>query len=154
AENGKHEIQTHYNSHSGPASFLLSLEAVATDKETDSMRVPFSTAINSLFARISFARPFASAAFLLLAAASGIWAQATLHGTVSDPLGAAVANARVILEHGTTSGGDTTTNAEGDFTFPSVTTGRYRVRVEASGFVSYTGPEIFVGSAGITSINV
>jgi vitamin B12 transporter len=96
---------------------------------------------------------FVVTAFMLAIAASA-YGQGTLRGTVSDPLGAVVKDAKVTLQRGDESAGDTTTNAQGTFTFSSVAEGRYRVQVAAPGFASYSGPEVFVGSSGTVTADV
>ena len=65
----------------------------------------------------------------------------TVLGTVTDPSGAAVANANVTLEN-TKTGVDvqTKTDAGGNYNFVNARLGNYRVRVQATGFqVSNTG---------------
>jgi hypothetical protein len=60
---------------------------------------------------------------------------AAINGTVTDPSGAAVANAKVTvkdLDRGTTP--STTTNDGGFYTFPRLPIGSYEVRVENPGF--------------------
>ena len=90
---------------------------------------------------------------IILAGACTVYAQQTVQGTVTDPLGAVVKDAEVTLQHGDTSAGATTTDAAGAFTFSSVAEGRYRLQVDASGFATYTGPEVFVGSNGTTTLD-
>jgi Carboxypeptidase regulatory-like domain/TonB dependent receptor len=76
--------------------------------------------------------------FILIILAIPAWAQkdaGSIVGTVKDPSGAIVANAKVIitdLEHGQTS--STTTNAEGEFVVSPLRVGRYTVTVQQSGF--------------------
>jgi vitamin B12 transporter len=96
--------------------------------------------------------PTASFAFLMFATCIAN-AQQTVHGTVTDPLGAVVAGAKVTLQHGDTTADTTTTGDEGEFTFSSVPQGRYHLQVEAAGFATYSGPETFVGSAGTTTLD-
>ncbi len=56
-------------------------------------------------------------------------------GTVKDPSGAIVPNAKVTLLNTATSVSFTTdTNASGNYTFPAIKTGAYQVTVEAPGF--------------------
>ena len=69
------------------------------------------------------------------------WSQvttATLYGTVTDPSGAAVPGASVILVHAET---NTTTvrtaDSSGEFTFDFLRVGSYSARVEAQGFKKY-----------------
>lgn len=70
--------------------------------------------------------------------AAGVHAQdfrATLQGTVSDPQGAAVANATVLLKSTETSAErSTTTDNDGFYFFQFVTPGAYQVTVRATGF--------------------
>ncbi len=98
--------------------------------------------------------PTMAAAFFLLTVSSSAYAQGVVSGTVSDPLGATVKDAKVKLQKGDTSSGDTTTSSDGKFSFSSVTSGRYRVQVEAPGFALYTGPEVFVASSETTTSDV
>ncbi|MBL8293113.1 MAG: TonB-dependent receptor [Bryobacterales bacterium] len=78
-----------------------------------------------------------SLALLLLGPAALIHAQGTgtIHGTITDATGASVPNARVVAlldERGTTR--ELTTEANGDFVFPSLAIGTYTITVEAGGF--------------------
>ena len=93
------------------------------------------------------------AAFGLMTASAG-FAQGVLRGTVSDQLGAPVKDAKVTLQRGDTASANTTTDAEGAFSFTALTPGRYRVQVDAAGFSTYTGPEVFVGSSGTVAVEV
>jgi iron complex outermembrane receptor protein/vitamin B12 transporter len=77
-----------------------------------------------------------------------------VQGTVTDPLGAMVKDAKVSLLRGEAETGAATSNAEGAFTFSSVSSGRYHLKVEASGFAPYTGHDMFVDSSGVTVMNV
>src|SRR5215472_13696432 len=75
---------------------------------------------------------------VLICSAIPGWAQkdaGSIVGTVKDPSGAIVANAKVAitdLEHGQTS--STTTNAQGEFVVSPLRVGRYTVTVEQNGF--------------------
>ncbi|MGC1903018.1 MAG: TonB-dependent receptor [Candidatus Acidiferrum sp.] len=74
---------------------------------------------------------------LLLVTAGAAWAQfsGNIQGTVTDPSGAAVAQAHVILLNVTTQLSEsTTTDASGDYRFLSLGPGTYKITVEASGF--------------------
>ncbi len=79
------------------------------------------------------------------------WSQAnsaTFHGTVTDSTGALVSGAKVTLTNentGATMG--TTTGGSGDFVFPFVPVGVYTLRIEVSGFKTYTSTGISL-SAG------
>jgi vitamin B12 transporter len=96
---------------------------------------------------------FSSLAVFVLTGACSIFAQQTVRGTVTDQLGAVVKDAKVTLQQGDKSAGDTTTDAEGAFTFSSIAEGRYYLQVDAFGFATYTGPEVFVGSSGATRLD-
>jgi hypothetical protein len=69
--------------------------------------------------------------------AGSTWAQynANIQGNVSDPSGAAVAQAKVALENlATHVSASTTTNSEGGYRFLSLAPGSYKISVEAAGF--------------------
>src|ERR1700730_2308793 len=70
---------------------------------------------------------------------------ATVGGTVHDPSGATIPGATVTLTStakGTSE--ETTTSAEGDFTFPTVSADTYTVKVALSGFKTLERPGIVV----------
>src|SRR5207248_5002779 len=79
------------------------------------------------------------ATFSLLVPTSG-WAQATvstgnIQGTVTDPSGAAVSGAKVIITNvGTAATKELTTNSSGFYNSGSLVPGTYKIRVEARGF--------------------
>ena len=59
----------------------------------------------------------------------------TILGTVTDPTGAVIANAKVtIVNEGTGLTRTVTTDANGEYTAPSLPTGRYTVMAEITGF--------------------
>ncbi len=71
------------------------------------------------------------------------WGQATtsLHGTVTDPSGAAVTGAKVTLtETATGTVHSTVTNSSGAYSFPAVIPGTYDLTVTATGFQTYKQP--------------
>src|SRR5438067_11417057 len=75
--------------------------------------------------------------FVVLVMASSTWAQFTgnIQGTVSDPSGAAVAQAKVTLINVATQvSATTTTDASGSYRFLSLAPGSYKITVEATGF--------------------
>ncbi len=59
---------------------------------------------------------------------------ASVRGTVTDPTGARVPRARVVLAGPLSVVATTETTAEGEFSFERVTPGRYEIRVAAEGF--------------------
>ncbi|MGB7284675.1 MAG: carboxypeptidase-like regulatory domain-containing protein [Candidatus Acidiferrum sp.] len=82
-------------------------------------------------------RGFIGALVLSLIVAGSAWAQysASIQGNVADPSGAAVAQAKVVLENMATHiTASTTSDAEGGYRFLSLAPGSYKISVEASGF--------------------
>src|SRR5437870_1845173 len=75
---------------------------------------------------------------VLTLSCSALFAQlptSTLNGTVTDPQGAAVANAKVTIVSQTTGAvRDTTTDAQGFYTFTNLTPADYTIRVESPTF--------------------
>ncbi len=70
----------------------------------------------------------------------------TITGTVTDPSGAVVANAKVTATSLTTGEvRETTTTDEGSYVFPEVKAETYKVTVEAQGFKSATTEDVKVG---------
>ena len=75
--------------------------------------------------------------FAVLALGVSAWGQATtsLHGTVTDPSGAAIPGAKVtIMQPATGTSRSTVTNATGAYSFPAVIPGTYNLTVTAKGF--------------------
>ena len=70
--------------------------------------------------------------------------QGSLRGTVSDPLGALVAGAKVELLNGAAVVKTTTTDGSGNYAFDIPETARYRVRAVASTFQSTTSESVYV----------
>ena len=87
------------------------------------------------------------------------WAQTsssgTVIGTVTDPSGAVVAKANVtLLSSDTNAVQTTTTNAQGQFVFPNVAPGTYRVTVKMSGFRTAEFPDVHAQVNTSTNIPV
>src|SRR6266545_2170487 len=75
--------------------------------------------------------------------ASFCWAQfsGSIQGTIQDPAGAVVPNAKVQLKNTETNVASTTqSNSEGIYRFLSLAPGSYQVTVDASGFGTTTVP--------------
>ena len=71
-------------------------------------------------------------------------------GTVTDPSGAAIGNAKVIVTNlGTSLSITTTTNSSGLYTVRELPVGTYRISVEATGFKGFTNNNIVL-NAGVT----
>jgi hypothetical protein len=84
-------------------------------------------------------RNFVVSALLAAAVATGLFAQNNLNqqitGDVTDATGAAMPNAMVtVVDLGTGLTRKTSTNAAGNYTFPDLPTGKYRVTCDAPGF--------------------
>jgi Carboxypeptidase regulatory-like domain len=85
--------------------------------------------------------------------AQGIFA--TLTGVVSDPTGAVVPNAKVVLtDAGSGSARDTQTDSAGYFSFASVPVGSYNLSVAAGGFKDYAAANITLGGGEQRNVNV
>lgn len=98
------------------------------------------------------------ALFPLLVPTAG-WSQATVStgsivGTVSDPSGAAVSGARVIITNtGTAATVNTTTNSAGVYNSGALPPGSYKVRIEAKGFQA-TETTVPAQVGNISTVNV
>jgi vitamin B12 transporter len=92
--------------------------------------------------------------FTFLTYCAAAYAQSTIRGTVTDPLGAVIQSAKVSLVQNGASAGETRTGAEGTYSFDSVKAGRYRVNVESSGMAPFVGQDVFVNGSGVTTIDV
>ena len=76
---------------------------------------------------------------LLMATAALCWAQfsGSIQGTIQDPAGAVVPNAKVQLKNTETSVVATTTSdAEGNYRFVSLAPGSYQITIDATGFTT------------------
>lgn len=92
--------------------------------------------------RIRFALLVVFALLISLAGVRSASAQATgnaqLNGTVTDPSGATVANAKITVANTATNAAYTaTTNQSGFYAFTNLPPGAYELTVEASGFANY-----------------
>ena len=87
---------------------------------------------------LQFVTRFVTLAVVLTASC---WAQfsGSIQGTVQDPAGAVVPNAKVQLKNTATSVAvATTSDVEGNYRFVSLAPGSYQISVEASGFNTTT----------------
>lgn len=110
------------------------------------------------FGRISgFARRIALPALLFcLASPAVLMAQSTIQGTVTDPLGAAVYNARidVLAINGIMLPTHGYTNGRGQYSVTLYRPGRYIVRAVATGFNVTLSPQIYVGANKTSFVDV
>lgn len=87
-------------------------------------------------------------------AAAQTVATATVLGTISDQTGAVIAGAKVkLINVSTNVTQDTTANAAGQYTFPSVTPGTYSVTVTMSGFRTSRVSNLAVNVAKAYTVN-
>jgi vitamin B12 transporter len=143
-----------------PGSRLIPLarKSVVISRKTAFMKIPIrslnanSSSLSDLCGKLAMV--MGTAALALIADTAIGQAQGFIRGTVSDPLGAVVKDVKVTLERGDTSIVDTSTDGAGQFTFASISPGRYHVEAQASGFARYVGPEVFVSSNGTTIMDV
>ncbi len=78
-----------------------------------------------------------------------------LRGTVVDPNGGAIANARVkIADQGTGAVRTTLSGTEGAFLFSEVVPGTYTVEVESPGFKKFSGKDVAVGTQQQISLDL
>ena len=83
--------------------------------------------------------------FLAVAGAFSAWAQSTslLRGTVTDPQGAVIADAKVTLSSASTGfNRSVITNPSGEYQFLQISPGTYTVLVEAAGFSTLTRTDV------------
>ncbi|MBZ5700615.1 MAG: carboxypeptidase regulatory-like domain-containing protein [Acidobacteriia bacterium] len=88
-------------------------------------------------------------------AAMGQLPTATLNGTVTDPQGASVASAKVtITNQGTGVSRDTTTDAQGFYTFANMAPGDYTLRFEALSFATSEAKDVRLEVGRATTLDV
>jgi hypothetical protein len=92
---------------------------------------------------------------LALAAIAQVRIVGDVSGTVTDPTGAAVPNAKIVLKDlGTGNVKQTTTNANGNFTFPDLSFGKFEITVTASGFQTSVVPNVSVEASKTTDVPI
>jgi Carboxypeptidase regulatory-like domain len=96
---------------------------------------------------------------LLLAAAAGNAGQApaatgTLRGQVTDPSGAAVVSATVLVTTPSGAATTATTNRDGVFEVTGLAPGKYGVKVIAPGFTTYENPGIDIAAGPAQKLNI
>lgn len=92
-------------------------------------------------------------------ASTGAWAQITsqtgaITGTVTDPTGAVIPNAKITITSNRGAAQTATTSANGDYTFPLLEPGAYKLTVEATGFNKVTVPDVRVQITEIAKVPV
>jgi len=110
--------------------------------------------MRSFVRRNSLARVFLLALFLApgLVLAQGL---GTIVGTVTDPSGGVVPNAKVtIVNEGTSAARDTVTDAQGYYVFPSLRPSTYALKVEVAGFATFSRAGITLQADESVTVNV
>src|SRR5882672_9167525 len=100
---------------------------------------------------------FCLAVFAILALACSGFAQVQngqLAGTVTDPSGAAIANAKVTVTNPATGVNlSATTNSTGNYTVREVPVGTYKVTVEAPGFKTVSNTDVTINAGTIAHVD-
>ncbi|MEO8255749.1 MAG: TonB-dependent receptor [Acidobacteriota bacterium] len=95
-------------------------------------------------------------AILMVVTVGQGWAadDAAVRGTVADPLGARVSGAAVKLLRDGTVVKNVSSDAEGNFTFDALASGRYQLEVSSAGFSTRTTDPVFVAGGARISLDV
>jgi hypothetical protein len=100
---------------------------------------------------------FSVYSFLFFSLAAAAWGQTfrgSINGAVTDPTGAAIANAVVTATETATSGAHTTTSTSGgEFSFQDLPPGEYKVNVTAPGFQQTTVGNVLVTAGNIYTVS-
>ena len=100
---------------------------------------------------------FCLAVFALLALTGGAFAQVQngqFTGTVTDPTGAAIANAKVTVTNPATNlSASVTTNASGNYIVKELPVGSYRLTVEAAGFKTVSNTNVPINAGTIAHVD-
>ncbi len=78
----------------------------------------------------------------------------SIHGTVTDPLGAVVSGAQVELLRQGKQVSVTTTDSEGKYRFLPLPAGRYQVRTTAPSFATQQSDAIYIGSSSNAAVDL
>ena len=98
---------------------------------------------------------FSALAFATLAAKGQGIITGSVTGTVQDPTGAVVPGAQVIATQTSTGIAQTTkANSKGDFDFPTLAVGGYKVEITASGFDTLTLTNVQVNTGTATGLGI
>jgi vitamin B12 transporter len=91
---------------------------------------------------------------LALTTISAIAEGGSIHGTVTDPLGAVVSGAQVELLRQGKQVSVTTTDSEGKYRFLPLPPGRYQVRTTAPSFATQQSDAIYIGSSSNAAVDL
>jgi hypothetical protein len=78
----------------------------------------------------------------------------TLRGQVTDPSGASVSGATVLLTTPSGASMDTTTNKEGIYEFKDLAPGKYQVKAVAEGFSLFLKTDVVITASQVTRLNI
>jgi vitamin B12 transporter len=78
----------------------------------------------------------------------------SIHGVITDPVGAVIAGATVELLQGSKRTAVATSDRQGSYQFARVAPGHYTVRAQASGFRPQQGDVVYVGGASAASVDL
>jgi vitamin B12 transporter len=92
---------------------------------------------------------FTTSSCLCLAADHG-----SIHGVITDPLGAVVAEATVDLLQGVRKAATTKSDSQGHYQFSTVTPGRYTIRAAAPSFAPQQSDAVYVGAGNTALVNL
>ncbi len=89
-------------------------------------------------------------------APGGAWAQeaGSIRGTVTDPSAAVVPGATVVATGPSGLTRTATSDGQGKFTLPNLPSGKYSIRADASGFVTFAQPDFNVPAGQATSLDI
>lgn len=92
---------------------------------------------------------------LFLASIHGFAAgNSTVSGTIADPVGAVVMNAKVDLLQQSSVVASTTTDSQGKYQFTSIAAGHYHVRAQAANFAMQESAPFYLGGNGAAEVNL
>jgi vitamin B12 transporter len=109
---------------------------------------------DKMYAVLARAVRFLLCVALILSFIDSIKAQSKniLRGKVTDPLGSAVPNAKIVVLQDGEEVTHAASDAEGAFELPVPAAGRYDVQIEAAGFALQTVPSVFVPGGETTDV--
>ena len=81
-------------------------------------------------------------------------AKGTLRGQVTDPSGATVAGATILLTTPAGASINTTTNKDGSYEFKNLVPGKYTVKAVAQGFALFTQENVVIAAGQVQKVNV
>src|SRR5271165_330410 len=100
---------------------------------------------------------FCLAVFAVLALSFSAFAQVQngqFTGTVTDPSGAAIANARITVKNPATDfSTSTTTNSSGNYTVKELPVGSYKITIEAPGFKTESSTGVAINAGTISHVD-